>query len=53
MGLEFKVNEATLIPRPDTEILVEAVISRLKTGRMNQGPLRILVPEQELFACRC
>lgn len=32
MGLEFKVTEDTLIPRPDTEILVEAVISRLKTG---------------------
>ena len=32
MGLEFKVTADTLIPRPDTEILVEAVISRLKTG---------------------
>lgn len=30
MGLDFKVTEATLIPRPDTEILVEAVIERLK-----------------------
>ncbi|WP_027407112.1 peptide chain release factor N(5)-glutamine methyltransferase [Anaerovibrio sp. RM50] len=39
MGLEFKVNEGTLIPRPDTEILVEAVISRLKTGMDNLGTI--------------
>jgi len=30
MGLEFAVSPAVLIPRPDTEILVEAVIERLK-----------------------
>lgn len=30
MGLEFAVSPAVLIPRPDTEILVEAAISRLK-----------------------
>lgn len=30
MGLDFKVTKATLIPRPDTEILVEAAIERLK-----------------------
>ena len=39
MGLDFKVNEATLIPRPDTEILVEAVISRLKTGQEGLGTI--------------
>lgn len=30
MGLEFEVNEATLIPRADTEILVETVINEIK-----------------------
>lgn len=30
MGLRFAVSPAVLIPRPDTEILVEAVIERLK-----------------------
>ena len=29
MGLEFRVSPAVLIPRPDTEVLVEAAIERL------------------------
>lgn len=32
MGLDFKVTKDTLIPRPDTEILVEAVLQRLQAG---------------------
>lgn len=30
MGLPFKVSSAVLVPRPDTEILVEAVMKRLE-----------------------
>ena len=33
MGLTFKVTPATLIPRPDTEILVQAAVERLR-GRV-------------------
>ena len=32
MGLEFKVDRRVLIPRPETEILVEAAIEMIKAG---------------------
>lgn len=38
MGLDFYVKEGVLIPRPDTEILVEEVIELGK----NKGPINIL-----------
>ena len=36
---KFAVNRHTLIPRPDTECLVETVLNLLKDGQMKQGRL--------------
>lgn len=35
MGMEFNVNECTLIPRGDTEILVEQAIATIKSSGLN------------------
>lgn len=37
MGLRLLVTEATLVPRPDTEILVQAAIDRLKARQEETG----------------
>lgn len=41
MGLSFHVTEDTLVPRPETEILVQAAIERLKqkSGRKTEPPV--------------
>jgi len=64
-GLEFEVNPSVLVPRPETETLVEAVIEKLGTRNLELG-IRVLdlctgsgavaialkheVPELEVFA---
>lgn len=42
MGLDFAVSRATLIPRPDTEILVEAALERLAKMAANANSTRAL-----------
>lgn len=41
-GLIFKVNPATLIPRPETEELVDWILSEIKTRRIPSEKLKIL-----------
>ncbi|MDR0456280.1 MAG: peptide chain release factor N(5)-glutamine methyltransferase [Treponema sp.] len=36
-GLDFQVNSSVLVPRPDTEILVEAALKQLKIGSGKSG----------------
>ncbi|MCL2215489.1 MAG: peptide chain release factor N(5)-glutamine methyltransferase [Defluviitaleaceae bacterium] len=44
MGLEFNVDKRALIPRPETELLVEEVLKFIKSRRnnVNFSPLRVL-----------
>lgn len=41
-GLSFKISPDTLDPRPETEVLVETVLSHAKAQGLSQAPLRIL-----------
>lgn len=40
-GLDLEVSSATLIPRPDTETLVDAVLAQITQRTMQQRPLMI------------
>lgn len=42
MGLEFKVDKGVLVPRPDTEILVERIIEICKDRYSDRDEIRIL-----------
>jgi release factor glutamine methyltransferase len=41
-GLDFDLNAATLVPRPDTETLVEAVLADVRLAGLGRAPLRVL-----------
>ena len=42
MGLTFRLNNSTLIPEKDTEVLVETALEELKRRGLGEAPLRIL-----------
>ena len=43
MGLDFKVREGVLVPRPDTEVLVEKIIDIVENGYFGeQSPINIV-----------
>ena len=41
LGLDFKVNKATLVPRPETELLVESVVKAAKILKQ-EGEVKVL-----------
>lgn len=42
MSLEFKVNRAVLVPRPETELLVETAVEKLESLRESSESLRVV-----------
>jgi release factor glutamine methyltransferase len=40
-GLDFKLNRATLVPRPETETVVEAALAALDRGQARCGALKV------------
>ena len=40
-GLEFRITDATLVPRPETETVVEAALATIDTDGRRDRPLRI------------
>ncbi|MDH4185705.1 MAG: peptide chain release factor N(5)-glutamine methyltransferase [Nitrospira sp.] len=57
-GLEFEVNPAVLIPRPETQLLVEYVLQRISTGRRDtivdvctgSGCIAVAIARQQPYA---
>ena len=41
-GLDFDLNAATLVPRPDTETLVEAALAEVRSAGLGRAPIRVL-----------
>ncbi|WMJ77180.1 MULTISPECIES: peptide chain release factor N(5)-glutamine methyltransferase [unclassified Sedimentibacter] len=42
MGLDFYVQKGVLVPRPDTEVLVEKIIDTINTGQLKNKNINIL-----------
>ena len=41
-GVSFKLSKATLVPRPDTETVVELALAMLREGPVSDGAMRVL-----------
>ncbi|MGI6211466.1 MAG: N5-glutamine methyltransferase family protein [Anaerovoracaceae bacterium] len=50
MGFDFRVSPGVLIPRPETELLVEQAVSLILTGRLTNFAGTELSPEEDVEA---